>query len=225
MVQRLRITFARHNGVKYLAHLELMRMWERALRRAGWRPVYSQGFNPHPKINFAAALPVGVAGDAELMEVQLEIPRPVEQAAGELAAQLPSGFELRGVQEFPLDAPTLQRSLRAAEYVARCPQEVSEEQLHHQAERLLAAAQLIRERKKESKVQSYDLRPMIHVLEVNCDLAGYPVVRMTLRADAQGAGRPDEVLREMGIDPAGCDITRTQLLMSISWPLGATGAE
>lgn len=213
MAQRLRITFARHGGVKYLAHLELMRVWERVLRRAGWRVVHSQGFNPHPKITFAAALPVGVAGEAELMEVQLEVPRPVEEAPQELGRQLPPGIELRGVQEVPLEAPTLQRSLQAAEYLAVCPPGASEDRLRPEVERILAAGSLTRERKKDARVQSYDLRPMIRSMEVTRDGEGRPAVRMELRTDAQGAGRPDEVLREMGLDPADCEITRIRLLL------------
>ncbi len=213
MTQRLRISFARRDGTRYLSHLELMRMWERTLRRAGWRLAYSHGFNPHPKMSLAAALPVGVAGEAELMEVQLETARPVEEAATELASQLPSGIEVRAVEDVPLDAPALQRSLQAAEYLAVCPKAPSEDQLLREVERMVAAEQLMRERKKEARVQSYDLRPMIRFLEATRDGAGRPVVRMELRTDAQGAGRPDEVLREMGLDPADCDITRIRLLL------------
>ncbi len=213
MAQRIRLTFSRGGGAKYLSHLEMMRMWERVLRRAGWRVAHSQGFNPHPKISFAAALPVGVAGEAELMEVQLEVARSVEEAPRDLAPQLPEGIELRGVDEIPLEAPNLQKNLQAAEYRAVCPQ-VPEERLRSEAARVLGAETLMRERKKEARVQSYDLRPMIHALEVTLDREGRPGVRMELRNDAQGAGRPDEVLREMGLDPADSDITRTRLLLT-----------
>ena len=214
MAQRLRICFARRDGVKYLSHLELMRTWERVLRRAGWRLAYSQGFNPHPRISFAAALPVGVAGEAELLEVHLDGELRVEDAGRALAAQLPAGMEVRAVEEIPLEAPAIQRRLVAAEYVAVCPKAVSEGDLRLGVEWLLVADSLMRERKKEDKVQLYDLRPMSRWLEVTRSAGGSPSVRMELRTDAQGAGRPDEVLREMGLDPADCEVTRTRLLLS-----------
>jgi len=213
MVQRLRITFARSGGVKYLSHLELMRLWERVLRRAGWRVVHSQGFNPHPKISFAAALAVGVAGEAELMEVQLEVPRRPEEAARELAGRLPAGIEVRGVEEVPIEAAGLQRRLRAAEYVAMCPSGLSDDRLRLEVHRILSAGSLVRSRKREGKVQEYDLRPMIRSLEMVQGPAGRLGIRMELRTDAQGAGRPDEVLREMGLEPADCEITRLRLLL------------
>lgn len=214
MVQRLRISFSRAEGAKYLSHLELMRMWERVLRRAGWRLAYSQGFNPHPKLSFAAALPVGVAGDAELMEVQLEEARPIGEAIGELARQLPAGVEVRAVEEVAAEAPALQRGLVAAEYRALCPGDASEEAARREVARILSSSRLERERSKEGKVKRYDLRPMIRALSVDLDPEGRLLVRMELRTDAQGAGRPDEVLREMGLDPADCQLTRTRLQLN-----------
>ncbi|MGE5618046.1 MAG: TIGR03936 family radical SAM-associated protein [Sphingomonadaceae bacterium] len=213
MAQRLRIGFARHGGVKYLSHLELMRMWERVLRRAGWQLTYSQGFNPHPKLSFAAALPVGVAAEAELLEIQLDESRPLGGALEDLARQLPEGIAVLGVEEIPADAPAIQRSLMAAEYRVLCSRETQEEPVRREAERILAAGSLVRERAKEGKAKRYDLRPMIRALQVEPAADGRAAVRMELRTDAQGAGRPDEVLREMGLDPADCEITRLRLIL------------
>lgn len=213
MVQRLRITFARVDETSYLSHLELMRLWERAFRRAGWRLAHSQGFNPHPRLSFAAALPVGVAGEAELLDVYLEIPRPPSDAIRELAERMPGGIQVRQVEEVPVDAPAIQRSMVAAEYRAICPEGLSLGELETAAARLLAAAALPRERAREGRARSYDLRPLIRSLAVVRDPSGRPLVWMELRCDAQGAGRPDELLREMGLEPADCRVIRTRLLM------------
>ena len=211
-LQRLRITFARDGGVRYLSHLEMMRAWERVLRRAGWRLAYSQGFNPHPKLSFAVALPVGVAARAELLDVQLEEPRTLGSASAELSREMPDGLEVVDVREVPADEPPIQRSIYAAEYTALCPPGVLDA-LIVETGRVLAAASLPRGRAREGKIVEYDLRPMIQALEVGED-GGLPAVRMRLRADAQGAGRADEVLRELGLDPADCQITRTRLLLA-----------
>lgn len=211
-MQRLRITYARDGGARYLSHLEMMRAWERVLRRAGWRLAYSQGFNPHPKLSFAAALPVGVAARAELLDVQMEEPRPLGSALDELSREMPPGLEVVGVVEVPVEAPPIQRSIYAAEYVALCPIGTLDA-LIVEVGRVLAAASLPRGRAREGKVVEYDLRPMIQAAEMAED-GERPVVRMRLRADAQGAGRADEVLRELGLDPADCQITRTHLLLA-----------
>lgn len=213
MAQRLRITFSRGGVLRYLSHLETMKMWERVFRRANWRLSYSQGFNPHPKISFAAALPVGVSGEAELMEVWLEEPRGVESAAQELNRQVPAGTSVLSVDEVRPDAPGVQKLLKAAEYRASLAGSSSAQAIRKEIERALAASNLPRERKKEGKIVRYDLRPMIHSLRLDEADASARVVYMELRTDTQGAGRADEVLRELGIEPADCAITRVRLIL------------
>jgi len=212
MGQRLRITFARGGRASYLSHLELMRMWERAFRRAGWRLQYSQGFSPHPRLSFAAPLPVGVAGEAELLEVYLEEPQPLDRAQQRLAQRMPPEIEVREVEEVPAEEPAIQRRMVAAEYLVVVPEGASPDALRTEVGRVQAASSLPRERIREGATRSYDLRPMIHSVGVERCIDGRPLVRMTLRTDARGAGRPDEVLRELGLDPAECRITRLRLL-------------
>ena len=127
---------------------------------------------------------------------------------------MPEGLELVDIMEVPTDAPAIQRLIHAAEYTAHCPPGTLDA-LIVEAGRVLTASSLPRDRARDGKVVEYDLRPMIQALEVG-EGDGYPVVRMRLRADAQGAGRADEVLRELGLDPADCRITRTRLVLSES---------
>lgn len=213
MGQRLRVIFSRGEETKYLSHLELMRMWERVFRRAGWRLAYSHGFNPHPHFSFAAPLPVGVAGEAEMMELLLDEVREPAEAAQQLSGHVPPGVGVVGIQEIPEAAPTMQRQLVAAEYRVACPASASLDRLRVEAARMMEAATLPRQRVREGKTRSYDLRPMLRYLEILNGTENGAVARMELRIDADGAGRPDEVLRELGIDPADCRITRTRLLM------------
>lgn len=214
MGQRLRITFARDGAAKYLSHLELMKAWERSFRRAGWRLAYSKGFNPHPRISFASALPVGIACAADLIDIDLEAPRDAGAALGELAAQLPPGLEVRSVLELTDGDEPVQRVLRAAEYDAECPVSGGREALEPEIVRVLGAISLPRKRAREKDTREYDLRPLIHELRAeDAGLRG-ALVRMKLRADASGGGRADEVLRELGLDPADCRITRTRLVLA-----------
>jgi radical SAM-linked protein len=73
-MQRLRVKFSRGDEIKFISNLDLMRLWQRALRRAGMPLAYSEGFNPHPRISLAAPLPLGVTGEAELMDIVLSRP-------------------------------------------------------------------------------------------------------------------------------------------------------
>lgn len=68
---RLRVAFGKTGRLALLSHLEVARALERAVRRAGLPYAISQGFSPHMRIAFGAALPVGVGGVAEICDVQL----------------------------------------------------------------------------------------------------------------------------------------------------------
>ncbi|MCL4464985.1 MAG: TIGR03936 family radical SAM-associated protein, partial [Chloroflexi bacterium] len=70
-VQRLRVSFSRGEAAKYVSHLDLARLWERALRRARLPVAYSAGFTPHARLAFAAPLAVGITASAELVDVYL----------------------------------------------------------------------------------------------------------------------------------------------------------
>ncbi len=63
--QRLRVTFARGDLLRYITHLDLMRSWERAIKRAGLPISYSEGFTRHPQLALAAPLPVGATAEGE----------------------------------------------------------------------------------------------------------------------------------------------------------------
>jgi radical SAM-linked protein len=83
---RLRITFAKTEAMRFTSHLDLHKTWERTFRRARLPLAYSQGFNPHPHINLASALPLGFTGDQEVIDVWLE-----RRAAGRDRANAASG--------------------------------------------------------------------------------------------------------------------------------------
>jgi radical SAM-linked protein len=69
---RLRITFAKTEAMRFTGHLDLHRTWERCFRRARLPLAYTQGFNPHPRLNLAAALPLGFTSQGEMIDAWLE---------------------------------------------------------------------------------------------------------------------------------------------------------
>ncbi|WP_080798159.1 TIGR03936 family radical SAM-associated protein [Arabiibacter massiliensis] len=87
---RLRVTFCKQGRLALLSHLEVARALERAVRRAGLPFAVSEGFSPHMKIAFGAALPVGVGGTRELFDLQMtRYVRPEEALAALQAASVP----------------------------------------------------------------------------------------------------------------------------------------
>ena len=104
---RYRITFAITHAMRYVGHLDLLRAWERTLRRAELPLAYTQGFHPHPRIQIAAALPLGCTAAAEMMELWLEDDLPAEALEQRLEVALPPGLRLRGIERMPAGEPDL----------------------------------------------------------------------------------------------------------------------
>src|SRR4030043_1707382 len=115
-MQRLRIRFNRGEELKYISHLDIMRLWQRALNRAGIALAYSEGFNPHPRMSLAAPLALGITSDAELMDIVLEKFVSPHSFTAAVGRQLPRGIALDGVYNTALTMPSLQSQVRQAEY-------------------------------------------------------------------------------------------------------------
>ena len=115
-MQRLRINFSRGSELKFISHLDLIRLWQRALNRAGIAVAYSEGYNPHPRLSLAAPLALGVTSEAELMDIVLArfvSPHAFSAAVGR---QLPGGIAIRQVYNAALTMPSMQSQMRFAEY-------------------------------------------------------------------------------------------------------------
>ena len=111
-MQRLRIRFCRGQEIKFISHLDIMRLWQRAFYRAGIPLAYSEGFSPHPQISLAAPLAVGVTSEAELMDIlciKLVSPHWLTTAVNQ---QLPPGMEILQVYQIALSLPSLQSQVR-----------------------------------------------------------------------------------------------------------------
>src|SRR5690606_2740328 len=93
-VQRLRVYFRKGERVRYISHLDVMRFWERAIRRAGLPLTYSKGFNPHPKLQFAGPLPLGFTGQREIIDVFLDDRISEEQFRSAVDAQSTEDLEI-----------------------------------------------------------------------------------------------------------------------------------
>ena len=207
MRQRLRVVFTKDEPLKYTSNLDVLRLWDRAFRRANIPVAYSQGFNPGPKITIAAALPLGMTSDCELMDVVLDAPVPVPDFLARLAEQLPPGARLLSAVEVSPEAPPLPARVRGIEY--RVTVDAPADHVEVAVRRALAASSLPRERRN----RLYDLRPLIEDLRVQAVDGTGCELWMRLRAEAGATGRPDEVMACLGLDKQVTSIRRTRLIL------------
>src|SRR5437016_531202 len=114
---RFRLTFSKGEEVRYISHLDLMRTWERILRRAGMKLAHSQGFNPRPRLVFAAPLAVGTTSDAEILDIVLDEDLPAADVLARVRAALPPGIAVASAVEVALDAPSVMAAVHSSDYL------------------------------------------------------------------------------------------------------------
>ncbi|HZM23712.1 MAG TPA: TIGR03936 family radical SAM-associated protein [Anaerolineales bacterium] len=206
---RIRITFAKQGALRYTGQLDLHKLWERAARRAELPLAYSQGFHPQPKINIAAALPLGFSSRCEVMDMKLEIEIPLDGLREKLQGTLPTGIQVLNVESADERAPVLQTQLVAAEYEVTLTESVDESELQRKVDSVLESESIIRERRGKK----YDLRPLIEGLTPAPSPEGRGEKMLMRLAAREGAtGRPEEVLDVLGIAFEETRIERTRLI-------------
>lgn len=207
--QRIRIRFGKHGALRFVGHLDTARTWERTLRRAQIPLEYSQGFNPRPRMQFAAAVPVGVTSESEYLDVWLTR-RLGESSFDEwverLNAASPAGLISYEIVEVPIKGEALPTLVTSADYTITLVDDAIEpDDLRERAMGLMIAESL--ERVRNGK--TYDLRPLI--LDLAVDGEGWLVARLV--AGEHGNGRPDELLDALGYEPAQARIHRRHLYL------------
>ena len=206
---RIRITFAKNGALRYVGHLDLHKMWERVTRRAGLSLAYSQGFHPSPKIQLAAALPLGFSSRCELVDLWVEGETDLSRLPGDLQEAVPPGLRILNVAEVEEKSPPLHTQILSAEFEAVLPGDKNDSELGKKLSTMLQADSLPRERRGKA----YDLRPLIEELKlIDPDADGHPRLFMRLSAREGATGRPEEVLDALGLPLDGIHTERTRLI-------------
>jgi radical SAM-linked protein len=216
MMQRLRIRFSRGEDIKYISHLDLIRLWQRALNRAGMPLTYSKGFNPHPQISMALALAMGVTSEAELMDVYVDKFISPHNFTTAMAQQLPNGVSISGVYNTPLTIPSLQSQVRQAEYIVTLNTDKGKEEIEAAIEGLLDKETLPWQHQRDTGPKKYDLRVLVDDIWLMDWRKGYAKLGMRLRCDSSGSGRPEQVAVALGFAEYPDSIHRAKLILQTS---------
>jgi radical SAM-linked protein len=194
--------------MRYIGHLDLHRLWERAMRRADLPLAYSQGFHPQPKISLAAALPLGFSSRGEVLDVRLNEEIPAGEISSRLKDNLPSDIKVTEVLPVDERLPALQTQVLSASYDVHLTEPIDGSELKRKVESVMMAESIVRERRGKS----YDLRPLIEMMSVITQADGTAWLKMTLAAREGATGRPEEVLSALGIEPETARVERTRLI-------------
>ncbi len=115
---KIRIKFRKYGVMKFVGHLDMMRFFQKAIRRSGIDICYSEGFSPHQMMSFAAPLGVGITSDGEYVDLEVHTTMSSAQAICALNAVMPDGMEITGYVRLPDNAKPAMSVVSAADYEA-----------------------------------------------------------------------------------------------------------
>lgn len=159
-----RALFEKVGSARFISHLDLMRLFQRAFKRAGLPLTHTQGFNPRPSVSIALPLSLGAESHCELLDFDLESPVPPEGIRDRLNAALIDGIRVREVYDngAKIKYLALLQSRLTLEYDGGIP--AGAEAAIGQ---LFAREALVLEKKNRNGVTQQDIIPMIRNLEIS----------------------------------------------------------
>lgn len=205
-MKRLIVKFTKDLDVKYISHLDLMRVFERALRRAIIPIAYTQGFNPRPRMSFAAPLALGVSSQGEYLELELDQDMDLKDFTEALNKTLPIGIEILKVEVIEKTEKALMAQVQWAEYliIVHNPNNITYDNLKDNISKLMMkdAIKVLKEG-KDGIAKEVDIRSGIDRIEVvgvgeNIELN--VLIASGSRLNIRPEHVVDSIFKEMGID-------------------------
>jgi len=197
-LQRIRARFTKEGDAALISHLDTMRLFERALRRARQPVALSRGFNPRLKISLASALPVGTTSEAEYIDVELQERVEVGPFVDRLNEELPDMVRVLHAREVPRGAKSPAALINVAEYRVRVPlaggADLEGGAVAVELSKFMERDEVIIDRERRGERRRVDLRPLIDSIELLSACDRSILLSLRLRTGSRGNARPDEVL-------------------------------
>ncbi|MHB8156698.1 MAG: TIGR03936 family radical SAM-associated protein [Desulfocucumaceae bacterium] len=218
---RYRIRYSKGGTARYISHLDMLRTFERAVRRAGLPVSLSQGFNPHPRFSFGLPLPVGISGLNEYVDLDLEVVIPPDQLVSSLDSAMPPGITVTGSCLVEEKEISLMAATERSDYLVRFESELfpgGAGSIKRSLEEILNLTEIpVTRLKKDGRQVSSDIRPGLLRLLVKDEEAGTILVEMDLITGSSLNVRPREVialiLDHCGLSGESCipEVTRSRV--------------
>lgn len=192
----LRMVYTKEKYMKFLGHLEMMKLFERIFRYNKLPLKYSEGFNPIPKMTFASPLSVGFSSKSEVMEVVLETEVPVEKIK---SLNFPDGIQVTDAA-YVESKKSLMASLTHASYLIKVEfkQNITQLPFAEWVDKFLAQEEITFEKKaKNDKFRTLNILPFIHAFRCVYQGENDLILSTTVQSGSQGSLNPETLIKTM----------------------------
>ena len=163
---KARIKFRKNGVMKFIGHLDIMRYFQKAIRRAEIPIAFTSGYSPHMIMSFANPLGVGLTSDGEYFDIELTESIASKEAVRRLNEQMVDGMEIVSFVQIPDDKKSKGMSIVAgADYLSSVKNGSLPENLAEKLEAFYAQNEICVVKKTKKSEKEVDIRPMIYKLE------------------------------------------------------------
>lgn len=175
---KLRVKFSKKGPLKFIGHLDIMRYFQKAIRRSGIPICYTTGFSPHQIMSFAAPLGVGIESEGEYFDIEVESVTSSDEMIRVLNEQMAEGIVVEGMRILPNDAKNAMASIMAASYLVTIKTKESRDSIDALVHNLLDKKEIlyVKEGKNGKGPIQRDIRPAIFELSVYSENVLYMLV-------------------------------------------------
>ena len=167
---KARIKFRKYGVMKFIGHLDIMRFFQKAMRRAGIPIAFTGGFSPHMIMSFANPLGVGVTSDAEYFDIELTEDVDMHACVKRLNSVMVEGMEIVNMVPISDDKKKTGMSIvAAADYLSREKEGLFPADWKEQVEKFMAQPQILIVKATKKSEKEVDIKPMIYELKVQDD--------------------------------------------------------
>ena len=167
---KVRIKFRKYGVMKFIGHLDVMRYFQKAIRRAGIPIAFSGGYSPHMIMSFANPLGVGLTSDGEYFDIELTESVSSKTAIEKLNAQMVDGMEVLSFVQIEDNKKSNGMSIVAgADYLSTVKAGQLPDDWKEQIDRFYAQSEIMVEKQTKKSVREVNIRPMIHLLHSESD--------------------------------------------------------
>lgn len=195
---KVRIKFKKYGPIRFIGHLDVMRFFQKAMRRAEIDIAYTTGFSPHQIMSFAAPLGVGLESNGEYMDIECHSVTGSQDMMNRLNSVSAPGIEVISVKELPEHAGNAMASVAAAGYTVRF-REGREPGFDYAAKlpEFLSSEQIMVTKETKTGVKEVNIRPGIYEMHLaDCD-SNPPAVYMLVDASSAGNLKPGKVIEAL----------------------------
>lgn len=167
-MNRYVIGFSKSGFIKYTSHLDMLRFFKRALKKADIRLEYSQGFNPHPKMGFAQPLSLGYTSKCELLEIETKEKYDINDIKQRLDNIMTEGIKITFVRELKENIKSIAANVSGANYIVYMPVKSDSRDFDAVLQDYLSQDRIIglKKQKKTKKLVETDIKSKIRKISI-----------------------------------------------------------